>query len=210
MKPVGTPCIDDYMIPPEGFATKGKLSFVAARTALKALYLARINRPFILWTVNKSARTVTKWNVASYQRLRRLISYIRNTDKLQLISFVGDKPETCKVVQFSDALFSADLSDSKNTTGAFFCTIGLNTYVPLSWVCEKQGSVSHSSSEAETIALEAGLRKEGIPYLTLWSEILEVLDPRTNDKDKEKRKKHKAGMVWRGQSPTHIHHLKIK
>ena len=33
---------------------------------------------------------------------------------------------------------------------------------------------SHSSSEAEVIALEATLRMEGIPALILWDEILSV------------------------------------
>ena len=36
---------------------------------------------------------------------------------------------------------------------------------------KKQGAVSHSSSEAEVIALDACVRTEGIPALILWEEI---------------------------------------
>ena len=33
------------------------------------------------------------------------------------------------------------------------------------WICKKQTSVSHSSTEAEIISLDAGLRMDGIPAL---------------------------------------------
>ena len=36
------------------------------------------------------------------------------------------------------------------------------------WMCKKQTSVSHSSTEAEIIYLDAGLRMDGIPALDLW------------------------------------------
>ena len=36
--------------------------------------------------------------------------------------------------------------------------------------------ISHSSSEAEVIALDATLRLEGIPCLTLWSKVLDVFE----------------------------------
>ena len=39
--------------------------------------------------------------------------------------------------------------------------------VPTSWMCKKQTSVSHSSTEAEIISLDAGSRMDGIPALTL-------------------------------------------
>ena len=39
---------------------------------------------------------------------------------------------------------------------------------------KKQGAISHSISEAEIIALEAGVRMEGIPCLVLWREIISV------------------------------------
>ena len=40
--------------------------------------------------------------------------------------------------------------------------------MPISWMCKKETSVSHSSTEAEIISLDAGLRMDGIPALTLW------------------------------------------
>ena len=37
-----------------------------------------------------------------------------------------------------------------------------HTFVPTSWMCKRQTSVSHSSTESEIISLDAGLRLDGI------------------------------------------------
>ena len=50
--------------------------------------------------------------------------------------------------------------------------LGSHTFVPISWVCKKQTSVSHSSTESEIISLDAGLRLDGIPALDLWDLIV--------------------------------------
>ena len=41
-------------------------------------------------------------------------------------------------------------------------------------MCKKQTSVSHSSTEAEVISLDAGLRMDGISAVTLWHSVIEV------------------------------------
>ena len=48
------------------------------------------------------------------------------------------------------------------------------------WMCKKQTSVSHSSTESETISLDARLRMDGIPALDLWDLIVTVLHGNTN------------------------------
>ena len=56
---------------------------------------------------------------------------------------------------------------------AFF---GSHAFVPISWMCKKQTSVSHSSKESEIISLDAGLRLNGIPAAhDLWDRIVAVL-----------------------------------
>ena len=50
-------------------------------------------------------------------------------------------------------------------------------------MCKKQTSVSHSSTESETISLDAGLRLDGIPALDLWDLIVAVLG-NTNQSNK--------------------------
>ena len=45
----------------------------------------------------------------------------------------------------------------------------------MTWMCKKQTSVSHSSTESEIRSLDVGLRKDGIPALDLWYVVIKVL-----------------------------------
>ena len=63
------------------------------------------------------------------------------------------------------------------------CVFGSHTFVPISWMCKKQTSVSHSSTESEIMSLEAGLRLDGIPALDLWDLIVLVLGKTTQNHD---------------------------
>ena len=174
---VVTPCIDDHHLSPSDFAEPGELEDSAAKIVLKFLYLARKARPDILWTVNTLAREVTRWNRACDKRLHRLTCYVHHTQTDAQHCYVGDPINKCSLALFVDASFAADTTDSKSTSGAFICLIGPNTFVPMQWVCKKQGATSHSSAEAELIALEACLRTEGLPCLMLWELITDVFYP---------------------------------
>ena len=56
---VSTPCIDDHHFKEEELKSVGELSEASSQIVLKCLYLARIGRPDILWSVNKLARFIT-------------------------------------------------------------------------------------------------------------------------------------------------------
>ena len=55
----------------------------------------------------------------------------------------------CKTVLFQDSDFAGDLEDSKSSSGATLCIFLSHTFVPISWMCQKQTSVSHSSTESQ-------------------------------------------------------------
>ena len=150
------------------------MSTVCSQNVLKCLYLARIGRLDILWSVNKLARAVTKWTKACDKRLARLISYIHHTCEYQQYCHVGNTAKQCRLGLFQDSDFAGDLEDSESTSGRLLCIFGSRTFVPISWMCKKQTSVSHSSTEAEIIFLDAGLRMDGIPALDLWDLVIEV------------------------------------
>ena len=76
---VSTPCIDDHHFKEEELKSVGELSKVSSQNVLKCLYLARIGRPDILWSVNKLAPSITKGTKSCDKRLNRLISYIHHT-----------------------------------------------------------------------------------------------------------------------------------
>ena len=61
---VSAPCIDDHHLQEEELKSVGELSKVSSQIVLKYLYLARIGSPDILWSVNKLARSITKWTNA--------------------------------------------------------------------------------------------------------------------------------------------------
>ena len=74
----------------EELESVAELPKVCSQIVLKCLYLARIGRPDILWSVNKLARAVTKWTRACDKRLARLISYIHHTSECKQCCQVGN------------------------------------------------------------------------------------------------------------------------
>ena len=56
------------MIKEEENGSFGELSTACSKIVLKCLYFARIDRPDILWSVNKLARAVTTWTNACDHR----------------------------------------------------------------------------------------------------------------------------------------------
>ena len=103
-------------------------------------------------------RSVTRWTQACDRRLARLISYIHHTNDFRQYCHVGNTAQHCKLGLFQDSDFAGDLEDTKSTSGG----------VPVSWMCKKQTSVSHSSTESEVLSLDAGLRVDGSPARDLW------------------------------------------
>ena len=78
-----------------------------------------------------------------------------NTDNIVMWVILAKQ---CRLGLFQDSDFAGDLEDSKSTSGGTLCIFGSHTFVPISWMCKKQTSVSHSSTESEIISLDAGLR----------------------------------------------------
>ena len=172
---VSTPCIDDHHFKEEETKSVGELSSTCFQIVLKCLDSARIGRLDILWSVKKLARSITKWTKACDKRLNRLISYIHHTSESKQYCHVGNTAKQCRLGLFQDSDFAGDLEDSKSTSGGTLRIFGSHTFVPISWMCKKQTSVSHSSTESEIISLDTGLRLDGLPALELWDLIVSVL-----------------------------------
>ena len=195
---VSTAGIDDHHFKEEEMKSVGELSQVCFQIVLKCLYLARIGRPDILWSVNKLARSITKWTKASDKRLNRLISYIHHTSEYKQYCHVGNTAKQCRLGLFQDSDFAGDLEDSKSTSGGTLCIFGSHTFVPISWMCKEQTLVSHSSTESEIISLDTGLRLDGLPVLELWVLIVSVfgnvsrVSDRSGQLDNDVHKHHKS------------------
>ena len=182
-----TPCIDDHHFKEEKLNSVGEVSQVCSQIVLKCLYLARIGRPDILCSVNKLARSITKWTKACDKRLNRLISYIHHTCEYKQYCHVGNTAKQCRLGLFQDSDFAGDLEDSKSTSGGTLCICGSHTLVPISWMCKKQTAVSHSSTESEIISLDSGLRLDGLPALKFWDLIGSVFGSMTQTSERTER-----------------------
>ena len=121
-----------------------ELSQVCSQIVLKCLYLARIGRLDILWSVNKFARSITKWTKACDKRLNRLISYILHTWESKQYCYVGNTAKQCRLGTVSRLRFCGNLEDSKSTSSGTLCIFGSHTFVSISWMCKKQTSVFHT------------------------------------------------------------------
>ena len=117
---VSTPCIDDHHFK-EGVKSVGELSHARTQIVLNSPYSARIGRPDIPWSVNKLARSITKWTKACDKRLKRLISYIHHTCEYKQYCHVGSTAKQCRLGLFQDSDFAGDLEDSKSTSGGTLC-----------------------------------------------------------------------------------------
>ena len=78
----------------------------------------------------------------------------------------------CRLGLFQDSDFAGDLEDSKSTSGGTLCFFGSHTFVQRSWMCKKQTSIFHSSTESEIISLDTGLTLDGLLVLELWDLIV--------------------------------------
>ena len=108
-----TPCMDDHQFIEGENESVGDLSTVCSLIVLKCLYLARIGRPDILWSVNKLVRAFVKWRKSCDKRLTRLISYIHHTSEYQQFCYAGNTAQQCRLGLYQDSDFAGDLEDSK-------------------------------------------------------------------------------------------------
>ena len=106
---------------------------------------------------------------------------------IQTALLCGNTAKQCRLGLFQDSDFAGDLEDSKSTSSGTLCVFGSHTFVPRSWMCKKQTSVTLSSTESEIISLDAGLRLDGIPALDLWDLIVSVLGNTTQNHDRTGR-----------------------
>ena len=99
---------------------------------------------------------------------------------------MGNTAKQCRLGLSQDSDFAGDLEDSESTSDGTLCVFGGDTFVPIGWMCKKQTSVSHCSTESGIISLDAGLGLDGIPALDLWDLIVAVLE-NTNQSNKARR-----------------------
>ena len=154
----------------------GELSKVCSQIVLRCLYLASIGRPDILWSVSKLAREVTKWTKACDKRLARLISQIHHTSEYRQYCYVGETQHNNGDLDYLTSLMLQETLKTQNQHQkrclVYFRASKLDV--------QETGFSSHSSTDAEIISLDAGLR-------ILWDLVIEVFHSEPNKTEGPKR-----------------------
>ena len=116
--------------------------------------------------------------------------------------------QQCRLGLFQDSDFAGDLEDSKSTSVRILCIFGSQTFVSISWIEQETDAVSHGSTEAEVVSLDAGLRMDGIPALTLWDLVIEVFHSLPNQinesegMESQGNLSHNTKLQMENQNPT--------
>ena len=125
--------------------------------------------------MNKFARSPNKWIGAC----DRLLASLIHTCITQMITdniIMWETRLSIVVWVFIPRLsfFLETLKTLNQLREECIVSFGSRTFVSISWMCKKQTSVSHSSTESEAISFHACLRMDGLPALDLWSVVIEV------------------------------------
>ena len=116
---VSTPYIDDHHFKEEEEEMKS-VGELCSQIVLKCLYLARIGRLDILWSVNKLARSITKWTKACDKRLNRLICYIHHTCEYKQLP-CGKQCQTMQIGTVSKTLILREILRIQNLLRVEHC-----------------------------------------------------------------------------------------
>jgi hypothetical protein len=154
-----------------GEEIKGCLSPASSSVLMKILYMARFARPDVLFATCRLARVVSRWTRRDDLRLLRLVSYIASTPDLVMEGkFVHDDAGKLHLGVFADSDFAGDPTSSRSTSGSWVGLIGPGgSKLPLAWHSRRQTCTSHSTPEAECVAVNCALRTLGLPLMSLMS-----------------------------------------
>lgn len=96
---------------------------------------------------------------------------LQNSKATQLVGTI-DKRDlgSLRIEAYPDADLAGNFATSKSTSGGFLALTGPHgTFTHLEWFSKRQTATSHSTSEAEMIAMSKMLRESMVPQMGLWS-----------------------------------------
>eukprot|EP00971_Amphidinium_carterae_P350285 6491469-Amphidinium_carterae.2 len=160
---------------PNKMTEKGVLGPKAASLLMKILYAARMCRPDLIWTITTLARFITKWTRFHDVQLAHLYSYIQGSIDIGLVVTLPSKIadlDDAKLILYVDADHAGGLNTTKSMSGAFLTLSVGEHHMPLDWFSKLQSSTACSSTEAELIAFNRGIKQCGLGQKMLWEQLL--------------------------------------
>ena len=165
---------------PEGSEAEpvtGLMGDLAMSILMKVMYAARYARHDLLCAVARLAQRIHKWSPQCDTSLHRLMGYIQATLHYRQIGWVGDELADIFLHLHSDADFAGGTDSKRSTTGIHLMALGPWTCFPINGQSKRQGAVSHSTPEAEIVAADAAIFREGLPTLDLWAVLIGNPEP---------------------------------
>ena len=121
---VSSPCIDDRHFKEEELKSVGELSKTCSQIVLKCFHLARTGRLDILRSLNRLARSITKWTKPvtndNLVLFPTFITRVNTNNIVMCVILLSIAGWDC----FKTPIFSGDLEDSKSTSGGTLCVLG--------------------------------------------------------------------------------------
>jgi len=153
----------------------GRYAAKAASFLMKALWLARCQRPDILFTIAALARDIHSWKVSSDRRLERLYGYVAATTSMVLRGDVQQGGQSdVELHVFVDSDWGGCEKTARSTSGIWVelqSADGTKSF-PIDFASARQTAVSHSSTEAEVVAMSKAMREKALPLEELWEALL--------------------------------------
>jgi hypothetical protein len=150
-----------------------ELNVPAARVIMKLMYCARMARPDLLRTISFLARYLTKWTEDTDNRLHKLMVYVQNSLAYRMYAWndqsSADGPYNLRV--YSDSDFAGCSQTQRSTTGSIVFLSRAGSKIPLSYLSKRQGCVSHSTPEAEIVAMDTTIRLLALPLASVVDEV---------------------------------------
>ena len=145
---VASPCLDGHQFKQEELESVGELSQVCSQMVLNACTWHEVGDH----TLNGLSTNLQEQSQNGLRHVTddfaRLISYIHHTNEFRQYCHVGNTTQHCRWGSFQDSDFAGAFEDSRATSGHSCKIFGTRTFVPNSWMCKKQASVSDNSTTA--------------------------------------------------------------
>ncbi|WJZ87390.1 hypothetical protein VitviT2T_006774 [Vitis vinifera] len=145
IKDANTPFDSSIKLEKNDGRSVAQLEYASAIGSL--MYAAQCTRADISFAVSKLSRFTSNPSVEHWKAIGRVLGYLKNTKELSL-----QYSKFPAIIEgYSDASWISSVGDNLSTTGWVF-TLGGGA---VSWGSKKQTCISHSTMEAEFIALAA-------------------------------------------------------
>ena len=173
LRKVGTPFVDENIIPDADCERPGTLGEAACSILMKALYGGRLARADVLKAITELGAYVSNWTVACDVKMHRLFCYLYHNLDEYMMMIIGDDTDKLELKLYTDADLAGEKAHTRSTSGNLLAIEGPNSFAPIGFQVKTQKATAEATCESEICSLNLGLRGTGIAALDLWEVILQ-------------------------------------